>query len=91
MATHSIVLAWRIPGMGEPGGLPSMGSHKSQTFCVQNYLLHPMTKTFFLLSHFIMPESSLPWDQFSPRFLSLHANQFPEADTALLPDVPRNI
>ena len=28
MATHSIVLAWRIPGMGEPGGLPSMGSHR---------------------------------------------------------------
>ena len=27
MATHSCVLAWRIPGMGEPGGLPSMGSH----------------------------------------------------------------
>ena len=25
MATHSRVLAWRIPGMGEPGGLPSMG------------------------------------------------------------------
>ena len=25
MATHSNVLAWRIPGMGEPGGLPSMG------------------------------------------------------------------
>jgi len=27
MATHSSVLAWRIPGMGEPGGLPSLGSH----------------------------------------------------------------
>ena len=27
MATHSSVLAWRIPGMAEPGGLPSMGSH----------------------------------------------------------------
>ena len=26
MATHSSVLAWRIPGTGEPGGLPSMGS-----------------------------------------------------------------
>ena len=26
MATHSSVLAWRIPGSGEPGGLPSMGS-----------------------------------------------------------------
>ena len=30
MATHSSVLAWRIPGTGEPGGLSSMGSH-SQT------------------------------------------------------------
>ena len=28
MATHSSVLAWRIPGKGEPGGLPSMGSHR---------------------------------------------------------------
>ena len=28
MATHSTVLAWRIPGTGEPGGLPSMGSHR---------------------------------------------------------------
>ena len=29
MATHSSVLGWRIPGTGEPGGLPSMGSHSS--------------------------------------------------------------
>ena len=28
MATHSSVLAWRIPGTGEPAGLPSMGSHR---------------------------------------------------------------
>ena len=28
MATHSSVPAWRIPGLGEPGGLPSMGSHR---------------------------------------------------------------
>ena len=28
MATHFSVLAWRIPGMGEPGGLPPMGSHR---------------------------------------------------------------
>ena len=28
MATHSSVLAWRIPGTGDPGGLPSMGSHR---------------------------------------------------------------
>ena len=31
MATHSSVLAWRIPGMAEPGGLPSMGSAESDT------------------------------------------------------------
>ena len=29
MATHSRTLAWRIPGVAEPGGLPSMGSHRS--------------------------------------------------------------
>ena len=28
MATHSSVLVWRIPGVGRPGGLPSMGSHR---------------------------------------------------------------
>ena len=28
MTTHSSVLAWRIPGQGEPGGLPSLGSHR---------------------------------------------------------------
>ena len=31
MATHSSVLAWRIPGMAEPGGLPSMASQESDT------------------------------------------------------------
>ena len=30
MATHSSVLAWRIPGTGEPGGLPSMGSDMTE-------------------------------------------------------------
>ena len=28
MATHSSIIAWRFPGTGEPGGLPSMGSHR---------------------------------------------------------------
>ena len=31
MATHSSVLAWRIPGTGEPGGLPSVGHTESDT------------------------------------------------------------
>ena len=29
MATHSSVIAWRFPGTGKPGGLPSMGLHRS--------------------------------------------------------------
>ena len=33
MATHSSVLAWRIPGMGEPAGLPSTGSHRVRHDC----------------------------------------------------------
>ena len=30
MATHSCILAWRIPGVAEPGGLPSMGLHTTE-------------------------------------------------------------
>ena len=33
MATHSSVLAWRIPGTAEPGGLPSVGSHRVRHDC----------------------------------------------------------
>ena len=33
MATYSSVLAWRIPGTVEPGGLPSMGSHRVRHHC----------------------------------------------------------
>ena len=33
MATHSSVLAWRTPGTGEPGGLPSVGSHRLGHAC----------------------------------------------------------
>ena len=33
MATHFSFLAWRIPGMAEPGGLPSMGSHRVRHDC----------------------------------------------------------
>ena len=45
MATHSSVLAWRIPGTEEPGGLPSMGSHRvGHDWCIlataAEYILH---------------------------------------------------
>ena len=41
MAPHSSVLAWRIPGTGEPGGLQSMGSHRPHC-SPNNTLSHPM-------------------------------------------------
>ena len=46
MATHSSVLAWKIPGTGEPGGLPSMVSHSRTR---QNRL--SSSKFFFLYHH----------------------------------------
>ena len=39
MATHSSILAWKIPGTGEPGGLPSMGSHSKQSDSVTHIYL----------------------------------------------------
>ena len=48
MATHSRVLAWRVPGKGEPGGLPSMGSHRvghdwsNLAVAAAAYYLHPV-------------------------------------------------
>ena len=52
MATHSSVLAWRIPGTGEPGGLPSMGSHRVgrnlAAAAVQNPIQVPECIYFFL-------------------------------------------
>ena len=68
MATHSSVLAWRIPGMGEPGGLPSMGSHR-----VGHNLSDLATAAFSSLSveseserHSVMSHSLQPHGLYSP-------------------------
>ena len=61
MATHSSVLAWRIPGAGKPSGLPSMGSHRvrhdwsdlaaaAETFSVISHVLNFSYKLFISLS-----------------------------------------
>ena len=56
MATHSSVLAWRIPAMAEPGGLPSMGSHRvghdwsdlaAAAATILKFLLYDFTLTAF--------------------------------------------
>ena len=47
MATHSNVLAWKIPGTGEPGGLPSIGLHRAghdlSDLTAAAYLMLPVT------------------------------------------------
>jgi len=48
MATHSSVLAWRIPGTGEPGGLPSVGSHRVGHDCSD--LAEPFTHLWVKIS-----------------------------------------
>ena len=53
MATHSSVLAWRIPGTGEPDGLPSMGSHRVghdwSALAAAAILTWPLTNHYFFM------------------------------------------
>ena len=49
MATHSSILAWRIPGTGEPGGLQSMGSHRvGHTKAMQQQQQHVLERSTIL-------------------------------------------
>ena len=57
-ATHSSVLAWRIPGTGEPGGLPSMGSHR-----VGHDWSDLAAAAAEVIPMLLNVENSLPWKQ----------------------------
>ena len=55
MATHSSVLAWRIPGTGEPGGLLSMGSHRvGHDWATELNWFYVLSR--FLLNEFLIKE-----------------------------------
>ena len=64
MATHSSVLAWRIPGTGEPGGLLSMGSHRHNW----HYLAaaHNIYCAWIILKPFPIPSHRRPWKSCLP-------------------------
>ena len=76
MATHSSVLAWRIPGTGEPDGLPSMGSHRvrhdwsdlaaaaAAAWCHEKKFFFSLRKCAFAcwLHHFL---TTWPWENHS--------------------------
>ena len=61
--THSSVLAWRIPGTGEPGGLPSMGSHRVGHDCSD--LATAAAVPYQKLQLLLLLSLSLPWLQLS--------------------------
>ena len=70
MATHSSVLAWRIPGTGEPDGLPSMGSHRvghdrsDSTTCMDvtvGLYRKLSTKELMLLNCGVGEDLRVPW------------------------------
>ena len=74
MATHSSVVAWRIPGTGEPGGLPSMGSHRVgrdwsdlAALRLNLYLPHGPVYPFMVLYH---SELNSPED----KYMIIHSN-----------------
>ena len=58
MATHSSVLAWRIPGTEEPGGLPSMGSHRVGHDCSD------LASAAAAMMGSKVPRRAIPWSQF---------------------------
>ena len=68
MATYSSVLAWRIPGMGEPGWLPSMGSHRvghdwsnlAVVALITVFLVLAIVSSFFQNKH-LQAHSTLLW------------------------------
>ena len=72
MATHSSVLAWRIPGTGKPGGLPSMGLHRVRDnwsdLAVATFLPNFASK----LSHFSQPD----WRSVAPTMPFLDSELF---------------
>ena len=62
MAAHSSVLTWRIPGTGEPGGLPSMGSHrighKWSDLAAAAVPLYPRAPHLLLQAYFLDPSAA---------------------------------
>ena len=60
MATHSSILAWRTPGMGEPGGLPSMGLHRV-VHDWSDLAAACLILCCYLLLEFLLPHPLLYW------------------------------
>ena len=99
LATHSTVLAWRIPGMGEPGGLLSMESHRvrHQWSNLAAAAARPMTEQivslyFFLFNISIYPQSSFKIQGMSFFWLlNLHLNSYVIMERTLESDLHLNL
>ena len=67
MATHSSVLAWRIPGTGEPGGLPSMGSHSRTRLKRLSSSSGSSSKVVLIQSNLCISQGALWGGRMSPK------------------------
>ena len=94
MATHSRILAWRIPGMGEPGGLPSMGSHTvghdwsdlaAAAAAAVDFIW--LSEDCTVLLNHITKLESVPWDILSINVILLPSAQ-PEISLGRTGDIP---
>ena len=66
LATHSSILAWRIPGTGEPGGLPSMGSHRVRHDWGDLAVAMPPINPFYLFLAYSVPPARKALNHFPP-------------------------
>ena len=83
MATHSSVLAWRIPGTGEPGGLPSLGLHPFEPINLKVKILNIFMASldpWIKSSPFFMPPGHFTMDQIYGLKINDHQLFFPQAN-----------
>ena len=69
MATHSSILDWRIPGTGEPGGLPSMGLHRVRHDWSDLACMHALEKE--MATHSSILAWRIPWKEEPEGLLSI--------------------
>ena len=91
MATHSSVLAWRIPGTGEPGGLPSMGLHRvwhdwsDLAVTHQNWIVF---ESHWRQSKYALPKYAIFWHKDYFAWKTIH-NQWMQDDSVPCPSLPK--
>ena len=83
MAPHSSTLAWKIPGMGEPGGLPSMGSHRVRHDWSNLAAAASFNLEKAMAAHSSTPAWKIPWMEEPGRLQSMGSHRVGHQATSL--------